>query len=176
MTTTRTHVAAALSVAAIALLVPANVLPVMHVNQVGEPVRDATILGGVRLLADANLWGLAIIVFTASVAVPALKLGGMAFLLWGARHPRSSRQARRLTRLYTTLEHIGRWSMLDVFIVAFLAGAVRFGRLATIEPRPGIIAFAAVVVLTMLATHAFDPRMLWRGIEQAQPTRSDNHG
>lgn len=171
----RTHWASAFSLAAVALLVPANVLPVMHVSQAGEAVRDATIFGGVRLLAEADLWGLAAIVFTASVAVPALKLVGMALLLWGARRPRSALRARRLTRLYTTLDRIGRWSMLDVFIVGFLSGAVQFGRLATVEPRPGIIAFAAVVVLTMLATHAFDPRLLWRGIGSFTPkTHSSN--
>ncbi len=167
------HRAAAFALAATAMLVPANVLPVMHVAQAGGTIRDATIFSGVLLLARQGLWGLAAIVFTASVLVPLLKLVGMGFLLWGAR-PGHARHARRLTRLYAVLDFIGRWSMLDVFLVAFLSGAVRFGRLALAEPRSGIIAFAAVVVLTMLATHAFDPQLLWR--HAAEPEPSDRHG
>jgi paraquat-inducible protein A len=92
--------------------------------------------------------------------VPALKLGGLAWLLYavrGGRRPNS----RGLTRLYTLINAIGRWSMLDVFLVAFLTGAVRFHRLASVVPMKGIIAFASVVVLTMIATQLFDPRLLW---------------
>lgn len=163
------HCAAALALAATAMLVPANVLPVMHVAQAGGPVMEATIFTGVRLLAEQNLWILAAIVFTASVLVPLLKLVGMGFLLWGA-HRGSGRHARGLTRLYLLLDFIGRWSMLDVFLVGFLTGAVRFGRLAAVEPRSGIIAFAAVVVLTMLATHAFNPRLLWARAATAPPS------
>jgi len=69
--------------------------------------------------------------------------------------------SRRLTRLYAALDFIGRWSMLDVFLATFLAGLVQFGELSTVEPRSGIVAFAAAVVLTVLATQAFDPRILW---------------
>jgi paraquat-inducible protein A len=89
-----------------------------------------------------------------------LKLIGLACLLVAVRR-RTTRHRRGLTRLYTSLEFIGRWSMLDVFLVGFLAGAVQFGGLATIEPRSGIVAFAAAVVLTVLATDAFDPQLIW---------------
>ena len=167
--------AGAYALAATFLLIPANLLPVMHVSQAGGPTRDATILSGVRLLIDDGLWGLAAIVFTASVLVPLLKLVGMAVLPYGARHPSGPRRARHLSRLHAALELIGRWSMLDVFLVGFLAGAVRFGRLATVEPRPGIFAFAAVVVLTLLATHAFDPRALWRHVGTPAPPRLPRH-
>jgi paraquat-inducible protein A len=104
-------------------------------------------------------WGVAAIVFTASILVPLLKIGGLITLLFAARRPSAHRRA--LTRLYAALDIIGRWSMLDVFLVAFLCGAVQFGSLAKVEPRPGAIAFAGAVVLTMLATDAFDPRRLW---------------
>jgi paraquat-inducible protein A len=106
------------------------------------------------------LWAISAIVFIASILIPLLKLVGLTCLLIAA-HRRSSPYRRGLTRLYAVLHYIGRWSMLDVFLVAFLAGAVQFGVLATIEPRSGIMAFAAAVVLTMLATDAFDPRLLW---------------
>jgi paraquat-inducible protein A len=150
----------ALAVAAMILLVPANVLPVMRLSQAGGPAMEPTILAGVRLLMQDRLWGLAAIVFAASIVVPALKILGMALLVAGVRW-RALRYARPLTRLHAWLERIGRWSMLDVFLVGFLAGNVQFGRLAQVEPRSGIVAFAAVVILTMLATRSFDPRWLW---------------
>jgi paraquat-inducible protein A len=89
-----------------------------------------------------------------------LKIVGLGLLLMRARHPRPHGRGV-LTRLYTVLDFIGRWSMLDVFLVAFLAGAVQFGALAKVLPQPGAVAFAAAVVLTMLATDAFDPHSLW---------------
>ena len=152
--------ALALTVASAVMLVPANLLPVMHMEITGETASDTTILAGVRMLCAQDLWALGAIVFTASILVPLLKLFGMSWLLWSVRRPSVAR-SRRLTRLYAVLNFIGRWSMLDVFLVAFLSGAVKFGSLANVEPREGIIAFATVVILTMLATQAFDPRLLW---------------
>jgi len=93
--------------------------------------------------------------------IPVLKLVGLGLLLLGARRGASS-DSRRLTRVYVALDFIGRWSMLDVFLAAFLAGLIRFGELSTVVPRSGIVAFASAVVLTVLATQAFDPRSLWR--------------
>jgi paraquat-inducible protein A len=105
------------------------------------------------------------------VLVPVLKLAGIARLLWAVRRGGAPANASRLTRIYAALDFIGRWSMLDVFLVAFLSGAVRFGRLALVEPRGGIVAFAAAVVFTMLATHAFDPHLLW-----SESPSSPSHG
>ncbi|MDB6126497.1 MAG: Paraquat-inducible protein [Verrucomicrobia bacterium] len=154
----------ALAVAAVIMLVPAYMLPVMHLGIVGKVTSDTTILSGIIQLWQQGLGVLAAIVFTASFLVPLLKLGGLAWLL-GAASAGVGNQARsrRLTRVYGAIDFIGRWSMLDVFLVAFLCGAVRFGKLASVQPRPGIAAFASVVVLTMFATHSFDPRMLWKG-------------
>jgi paraquat-inducible protein A len=151
---------AALAAAALVMLVPAYLLPVMHLGTLGLPPHDTTILSGVRQLWEDNLPALAAIVFTASFVVPILKLAGLAWLLFAARRP-GARDPRRLVRLYGLIDFIGRWSMLDVFLVAFLSGAVRFGVLAGVQPRPGILAFGAAVLLTMLATHRFDPRTLW---------------
>jgi paraquat-inducible protein A len=148
----------ALGLAAAVMLVPANLLPVIHTQTAGQ-IRTDTIYSGVIELWEHGLWPLAAIVFIASFVVPIGKLVGLGWLLaavrWGTRHP------ARLTRWYARLDLIGRWSMLDVFLAAFLAGLVQFGALATVEPRPGLIAFAAAVVLTMLATRAFDPHRLW---------------
>jgi paraquat-inducible protein A len=151
--------AAALAVAAAIMLVPANLLPVIRSSSSGE-IRSDTILSSIVGLCEQGLWVVGGIVFIASILVPLLKLLGLAWLLFAAHNgPRG--RSRQLTRLYAALDFIGRWSMLDVFLVAFLTGIVQFGPLATIEPRSGIIAFAAAVVLTMLATLAFDPRVFW---------------
>lgn len=150
--------AACLGLSAAILLVPANLLPVLHTRIAGE-VRTDTIFSGVVELWESGLWAIATIVFIASFLVPLAKLAGLTWLIVAAR--RGARHPRRLTRLYALLDFIGRWSMLDVFLAAFLAGLIQFGLLATVEPRAGLVAFAAAVVLTMLATRAFDPRSLW---------------
>jgi paraquat-inducible protein A len=165
-----THQATALALSALVMMVPAYALPVMHLGIVGQVASDTTILAGVRQLWREDLGGLALIVFTASFLVPLLKVVGLTGLLVAAwRKP--GRHSRRFTRIYSAVDFIGRWSMLDVFLVAFLSGAVRFGKLASVQPRPGIVAFGAVVVLTMLATHRFDPRFLWPSVpgEPAAP-------
>jgi paraquat-inducible protein A len=159
--------AAALALAAAALLVPANLLPVLSTEISGNG-RSDTIFSGCVELWRQGLWAIALIVFTASIVIPVLKLAGLAWLLRGARRGDPA-QAPRLTRVYASLDFIGRWSMLDVFLAAFLAGLVRFGGFSTVTPRSGIVAFAAAVVLTVLATRAFDPRVLWRGHPDSRP-------
>ncbi len=153
--------ATALAFAAACMLVPANVLPVLS-TEVSGRARTDTIFSGTVELWRHGLWVIAAIVFIASIAIPVLKLGSLAWLLVAARRRVRPRHARPLTRLYAVVDFIGRWSMLDVFLVAFLSGVVRFGAFSHVEPRAGIVAFAAAVVLTVLATRAFDPRVLWR--------------
>ncbi|HEX2853059.1 MAG TPA: paraquat-inducible protein A [Opitutaceae bacterium] len=153
--------ATAFSVAAAVMLIPANFLPILSTQTSGHRRTD-TIFSGTVELWRHDLWAIAVIVFVASIVIPVLKLAGLGWLLLQARRG-NTRDARRLTRLYGALDFIGRWSMLDVFLVAFLSGIVRFGAFSTVEPRSGIVAFAIAVVLTVLATHAFDPRVLWRG-------------
>ena len=150
---------AALGLAALFMFVPANVLPILDTSTPGS-VRTDTIFSGIVGLCEDGMWGIGAIVFAASILIPLLKLVGLGVLLWVARRGPVA-APRRLTRLYATLDVIGRWSMLDVFLVAFLAGLVQFGAFASVEPRSGIVAFAAVVVLTVMATDAFDPRWLW---------------
>ncbi len=154
--------AAAFVAAAAIMLVPANVLPVLSTELPGQSRTD-TIFSGIIGLCDDGSWGVAAIVFTASILVPLLKIVGLAILLTASRGHGTAHR-RPLTRLYAVLDFIGRWSMLDVFLVAFLCGAVQFGALAKVQPQPGAIAFASVVVLTMLATDAFDPRSLWQKV------------
>ena len=159
----------ALALAAAVMLVPANLLPVLN-TKTGGSARTDTIMSGIIGLWNDGMWAISAIVFIASILIPLLKLVGLGWLLLTVR-ARWTRHRRGLTRLYATLDFIGRWSMLDVFLVAFLAGAIQFGGFATIEPRSGIVAFAAAVVLTILATNAFDPQLIWAE-PKTKPTRS----
>jgi len=150
------------------LLAPANILPVLTAETSGENRTD-TIFSGAMGLGHQGLWGLAAIVFTASMLIPGLKLVGLAFLLFNSGQTPPGR-ARRLMRLYEVLALIGRWSMLDVFLAAFLVGLVEFGEFATVEAQAGLIAFSAVVVLTVLATDSFEPRDIWSARSRPLPT------
>jgi paraquat-inducible protein A len=160
----RTHVIALL-VAALALYFPANALTIMYTEQFPERRAD-TILSGVKFLWERGSWGLAAIVFAASILVPVLKLGALGFLVVSAmRH--SAWRPRARTRLYRTLEVIGHWSMLDVFVVALLTAVVQLGQFARVTPGPAVLPFAGVVILTMLASASFDARAIWdRGIRE----------
>ena len=151
--------ATALALAGAIMLVPANLLPVLSTASNGRNRTD-TIFSGAMELWRQGLGVLAVIVITASILIPVLKLGGLGWLLLQARKPGHA-DARRLTRLHGAVDFIGRWSMLDVFLAAFLTGLVQFGDFSTVVPRSGIVAFASVVVLTVLATQAFDPRIFW---------------
>ncbi len=149
----------ALLIAAMLLYIPANTLPVMSVVMFGRGEPD-TILSGVQQLIVAGLWPLAVIVFVASIFVPVLKLAVMSWLLWGVQRQSEWRRVDR-ARLFRVTEFVGRWSMVDIFVIAILAALVQFGNLASIEAGPGSLSFAAVVVLTMFAAHSFDPRLIW---------------
>lgn len=158
----------ALLLAAFVLYLPANLLPIMETRSLFGVQRD-TILSGVVYLWGSGSWVLAIIVFIASIAVPLLKLLSLSLILLGVQR-RSPEQSLQSARLYRLLELIGRWSMLDVYVVAILVALVQAQSLATVAPGPGVVAFAAVVVLSMLATMAFDPRLIWDAGSAQQPS------
>ncbi len=145
--------------AAAALYLPANILPVMTVTFLGE-TRTDTILSGVHELALAGMWPLAVLVFFASFVVPIVKMTGLAYLLVSVRLGRGAARGAR-TRLHRFIDYLGRWSMIDVFVIGLLAALVTAGEFATITPEPGAAAFALVVVLTMLASASFDTRLIW---------------
>ncbi len=153
-------------IAAYLLYLPANLLPIMETRSLFGSQSD-TLLSGIAYLWHSGAWMLALVVFSASVAVPLLKLFSLTYLLIGVhRHARLSRKAR--TQLYHTLESIGRWSMLDVYVVAILVALVQMNALAEIDPGPGVLAFAGVVICSMLATMAFDPRLIWDAASRPQ--------
>ncbi|GGP24698.1 paraquat-inducible protein A [Silvimonas amylolytica] len=149
----------ALLIAAFLLYIPANILPVMHTASIIYE-EDDTIMSGVVYLWTSGSWPLAILVFCASVTVPLAKLIALSTLAWTAQHKSTWRQQER-TRLYRLVELVGRWSMLDIFVVTLMVGLVHFQSLATISAGPGAVAFASVVVLTMFAAMSFDPRLIW---------------
>ncbi len=149
----------ALVVSSALLVIPANVYPVMTVIRFGRG-EPSTILAGVVHLIEGGMWGLAMIVFFASVVVPGLKLALLTYLLVSV-HRRSRWRPRDRTRLYRVTEVVGAWSMVDVFLVGILTALVNLGALATIRPGIGATFFAAVVVITMFAARSFDPRLIW---------------
>ncbi len=149
----------ALLLTAAVLYVPANVYPVMTVIRLGRGA-PSTILGGVQELVEYRMWPLAALVFLASVLVPMLKLFGLGTLLIMTQM-RSSRRLTDRTRLFRLVDFIGRWSMIDVFMLSILTALVQMGALASVTPGYGAVAFACVVVTTMLAALSFDPRLMW---------------
>lgn len=149
----------ALLVAAALLYIPANILPIMYTTSIGGTEGD-TIMSGVELFWNGNSRGLAIIIFVASIFVPVGKLLALTVLAATAQS-RSRWAPNGRTRLYRIVEFIGRWSMLDIFVVTLTVALVRFQAVATITPGPGALAFGVVVVLTMFASAQFDPRLIW---------------
>ena len=149
----------ALVIAAAVLCIPANVYPVMTVIQFGQG-DPSTSMGGVILLIQQDMFGLAFVVFFASIAVPVLKLALLIFLLVSVQR-RSPWRPKDRTLLYRVTEVVGAWSMVDIFLVGILSAIVQLGALATIEPGIGASFFGAVVVVTMFAAKSFDPRLIW---------------
>jgi paraquat-inducible protein A len=144
---------------AVILYIPANLYPVLESRTVAGEERD-TILQGVVLLWRSGSWPLSLLVFFASIVVPLLKLLAMTLLLVSV-YARWTWRLHERARLFRLLEFVGRWSMLDIYVVAFLVALVRLRTLATMDAGPGALAFGAVVVLSMLAAQSFDPRHLW---------------
>ena len=149
----------ALVISAAILYIPANYYPVLTVIQLGSGA-PSTILGGVIELVDAREWPLAALVFAASIAIPLLKLVGLATMLLCTQLGAAGWLHER-TQLFAVVEFIGRWSMIDIFMESLLGALVQFGTLVTIDPGMGAIAFCAVVILTMFAAASFDPRLMW---------------
>ncbi|MFT5721272.1 MAG: paraquat-inducible protein A [Motiliproteus sp.] len=141
------------------LMIPANIYPIMTVVYLGTGEPD-TILSGVIHLAQEGMLPIAILVFIASIAVPLVKLLGILLLLLSIQGHWHLSQ-RQCTLLYRVIQFIGRWSMLDLFIIAILVTLVDLGAIATISAGPGASAFAGVVVLTIFAALSFDPRLIW---------------
>ncbi|MGH8128356.1 MAG: PqiA/YebS family transporter subunit [Gammaproteobacteria bacterium] len=149
----------ALLVTAIILYILANIYPIMLTTSLGRTTPQ-TIVGGVMELAETGSWPIALVVFSASIVVPITKIVALAWLCLNVRH-HWNEDSRARVRLHRFIEKIGRWSMIDVFVVATLGALVQAGMLVAVKPGAAAPAFAAVVIITMIATHTFDTRLLW---------------
>jgi paraquat-inducible protein A len=159
----------ALVIAAFALYIPANVLPITRVISFGKAQSD-TIMSGVIYFVKSGSWPIALVIFVASIFVPLIKLFLLTFLLISVQIKSKWRPKDR-TRLYRITEAVGRWSMVDIYVVTILVALVKLGSLATIEAGPGAVFFAGVVIITMFAAMSFDPRLIWDTQEQNDERR-----
>lgn len=159
----------ALVMAGLILYIPANLFPIMTLDMLGNSEKE-TIFSGVVELFQSGMYAIGLLVFCASITVPLMKLLGLAYLLLTVQRRHTIRKRDR-TRLYRVIEFIGRWSMLDVFLLSILVAVVSLGQVATISPEIGMVFFASVVIITMFAAHIFDPRLIWdRAETNTQPT------
>ena len=145
--------------------IPANLLPIMLVTQLGTEEKS-TILGGVATFWDMGAYPVAITIFIASVMIPGLKFVALG-ILCGAATGKIELNPRSANRIYYLTELVGRWSMVDVFVVAILVGLIQMGNLMSIEPGAAAIAFGLMVILTMLSANAFDPKLIWDRLRQS---------
>jgi paraquat-inducible protein A len=150
---------AAYLIAALILYIPANVFPVMYTTFLGSGFAS-TIMAGIIDFWKSGSYGIALVIFIASIGVPCVKFAILGLLLVTCRR-RSTWARKERTRLYRVVEMIGYWSFLDVLVVAVVASLVEFGALSTTQPRVGILFFGAVVILTMLSAMSFDARLIW---------------
>lgn len=153
----------ALVITALICYVPANLYPVMEVTSLGNTQAD-TIMSGVLFLLHHDMWPLALVIFVASVFVPLAKILVLILLLVSVQIRSQWRPVDR-TRAYRATELVGRWSMVDVYVVTILVALVHLGSLATVAPKLGALFFGTVVVVTILAAESFDPRLIWDRME-----------
>ena len=154
----------ALLLTSIMLYIPANLLPVMTTNTFGSALHS-TIMDGVILLWDDGSYPVALVIFIASIMVPSLKMIGIAWLCLDSKGY-GNRDPHRMHFIYELVEYVGRWSMIDVFVITILASLVQMGQLMNIVPALGVIFFGSVVILTMFAALTFDPRLTWDRCEK----------
>lgn len=153
-----------LIIAALVLYIPANMLPITVVTTFGRSSAD-TIMSGVIYFLQSGEWPIAAVIFIASIFVPVLKLLILMYLLISVQR-RSHLRSRERTRLYRVTELIGKWSMVDIYVVTVLVALVQFGNLSDIVAGPAALYFGAVVILTIFAANSFDPRLIWDAEEQ----------
>ncbi len=146
--------------------IPANLFPMLKTSTFGglRGNSESTILGGVVELMHYGNYGIAAVIFAASVMVPVGKFVAIAWLATVAGRPATVEAAHKRLVLYEVVEFIGRWSMIDVFVVAILSALVQLGFVASIHPGPAAVSFALSVAFTMLSAQSFDPRLIWRGL------------
>lgn len=146
------------------IYIPANMLPIMVTETLGTPY-PSNIMAGVILLWSDGSYPVALVIFIASIMVPSLKMLAIGWLCWNASG-RGHRDSERMHLIYEIVEFVGRWSMIDVFVIAVLSALVRMGQLMNVYPATGALLFALVVILTMIAAMTFDPRLTWDRVRE----------
>jgi paraquat-inducible protein A len=159
--------------AAAILYLPANMFPAMNTTSAFREQRDTILSGVVSLWRDGD-WPLSLLVLFASVVVPLFKIVALAYLVVSTKFG-WRRRVRGRTRLYRFVEFVGRWSMLDIYVTTLLCAMVRVGTFSRVEAGPGALAFCAVVILTMMASMSFDPRLMWDNPAAATPAPAPTH-
>ena len=148
------------------LYIPANLMPIMVTEAFGSKT-TSTIMAGVVLLWSDGSWPIALVIFIASIMVPSLKMLAIGWLCWDANGGGGNRHdSEKMHKIYEVVEFVGRWSMIDVFVIAVLSALVRMGKLMSIYPAIGALLFAIVVILTMFAALTFDPRLTWDRVRE----------
>ncbi|MGE9550547.1 membrane integrity-associated transporter subunit PqiA [Erwinia amylovora] len=148
------------------LYIPANLMPIMVTEALGSKI-TSTIMAGVVLLWSEGSYPVALVIFIASIMVPSLKMLAIGWLCWDANGKGKPHQdSERMHKIYEVVEFVGRWSMIDVFVIAVLSALVRMGQLMSIYPATGALLFAMVVILTMFAAMTFDPRLTWDRVRE----------
>ena len=149
----------ALLLTAMILYIPANLLPITLTTALGKTEGD-TIMQGTIYFVMSGDWPVGLVIFTASILVPMLKMIALVYLLVSVQR-RSGQRPLERTKIYRVVEFVGRWSMIDVFVVTIMVALVQLGALASMDAGNGAIYFCAVVIITMLAAGSFDPRLIW---------------
>jgi paraquat-inducible protein A len=149
----------ALLIASMIMYIPANLLPITQTSALGNTQGD-TIMQGVIYFLTHGEWPIALVIFTASILVPLSKMIALVYLLVSVQR-QSSKGPLERTKIYRIVEFVGRWSMIDIFVVTIMVALVQLGTLATIAAGEGAIYFCAVVIVTMFAAESFDPRLIW---------------
>ncbi len=162
----------ALLITSVMLYIPANLLPIMVTEAFGSQI-SSTIMSGVILLWEDGSYPVALVIFIASILVPSLKILAISWLCWDTKW-KKQRDREQMLRVYEIVEFVGRWSMIDVFVIAVLSALVRMGRLMSIYPDTGAVLFAMVVILTMFSAMAFDPRLSWDRVNKLDEKDSDD--
>ncbi len=153
----------ALITAALLLYLPANLLPMTITSSLGKEQTD-TIMSGVLYFLHTGSWAVALLIFVASIVIPLMKLLVLVFLLLSVQF-RARWRPRERTQLYRLTDAVGRWSMVDIFVVTILVAVVKLGTVANIDAGPASGYFASLVVITMMAAESFDPRLIWDALE-----------
>ncbi|ALR76230.1 membrane integrity-associated transporter subunit PqiA [[Enterobacter] lignolyticus] len=164
----------ALLMTSIILYLPANIMPIMITDLLGNQL-PSTIIAGVILLWSEGSYPVAMVIFIASIMVPTLKMLAIGWLCWNA-NGNGERDSERMHLIYEVVEFVGRWSMIDVFVIAVLSALVRMGGLMNIYPAMGAVMFALVVVMTMFSAMTFDPRLLWDREPESNHEETQQHG